>query len=218
MTTLPTNYADGNIVDASDIDAITTQINTNTTNIGTLTAEQVTNSYLQNLTNISQPSSQFCTLPRIASNTVATATGELNLTYFQAPNAMTINNIGTVSGGTAAATVTTAQLGIYSVNASNGNLTLAGSTANTTTLWAATNTAYTTALTSATSLTAGVWYAVGILIVATTAPSLVGSTVLDDANLTPRLCGLLTSQTSLASPITGSSVNHNTRVFYTRLY
>lgn len=220
MTTLPTNYDDGDVVDATDINAITTQVNTDTTNIGTLTSEQTSDNYLFNQSIISQPTGQFCTLPRGEQNTAASiSTGELNLTYFQAPAAMTINNIGTVCGDIAAATITTAKLGIYSVNNSNGNLTLLASTANTTSgIWTSTFTGYTTALTSAATLVAGTWYAVGIIIVAGTMPSLIGNFVVDDANLAPRLCGLLTGQSDLASPITGGSVTHNFRLFYTRLY
>lgn len=220
------DWTDGQVVDAADLNALATQVNTNATDItandtelATLTSEQAVDNYLFNAAILCQPTGQFCTLPRAQqNNSVAINSGDVNLTYFQAPVAMTINNVGTNSGDTAAVSVTTAKVGIYSVDDVSGDLSLVASTANTTTLWGSSFNSYQTAMAAPADLTAGTWYAVGIFAVATTMPSVIGNFVVDDANLAPRLCGLLTGQTDLPSSILGSDIGHNYRTFYTRLY
>lgn len=209
--TLPNNWQDGQTVHGSDINAISSQINEDTNAIAELQTE------LSAPLILSQPTAMFCTLPRTQENEVTVGVRELNLTYFEAPSALPVANIGCLTGSTAAASVTLAKFGIYSVDPS-GNLTLIAATANTTGLFAGTYSGYQAALTASVSLAQGSMYAVGYLIDAVTMPTLIGSYTVDDANLPPRICGLLTSQTDLPSSIPAGSVAHNYRVFYARLF
>lgn len=166
---------------------------------------------------LSQPTGQLCTLPRAQQIDVTLTSGELNLTYFQSPIDLTASHVGIVSGSTAGVGVTLAKLGLYSVD-SSGNLTLIGSTANTTSLFAASYTPYETALAASTELARGSVYAFGLVVTATTMPTLNGAFVIDDANLPPRLCGALESQTDLPASIAVGDVGDNFRVLYARFF
>lgn len=118
-------------------------------------------------------------------------------------------NVSAATGGTAAATITLIRFGIYTV-ATNGDLALVASTANDVTLFTATATLYTKALSSPFTLNGGQRYAVGVLVVATTAPSLYCSNGLGGINaLAPRLAGHQSGQTDLPASTPAGSVANN---------
>ena len=101
------------------------------------------------------------------------ASGTVHYTYFLAQQSMDVGHIRFQTAGTAAATGTYANVGLYSVNTSSGALTLmaAGSPV------AALNGTYagqTFALSTAQQVVQGTLYAVGLLQVATTPASLIG--------------------------------------------
>jgi hypothetical protein len=142
------------------------------------------------------------------SSSAAMGSGNLKLTYFTAEKSETITQVRILSGATAAGTPTLFRIGIYSV-ASNGDLTLVASTANDTTICDSTFTTYTKSLSASWKKTAGRRYAVGILSVATTAPTTYGyqsaSGVQDQS---PRLTGSVPSQTDLPSSVTSASITN----------
>lgn len=96
----------------------------------------------------------------------------LQLTYWTAAKTETVNTVKTITGGTAAAGLTYAAIGLYSAD-SAGNLTLAASTPDLhTTLWTSTFTKYASSLTSGFPKVAGKRYALGLLAVGVTPPNL----------------------------------------------
>jgi hypothetical protein len=128
--------------------------------------------------------------PRVASTeSCALVSGYLLLTYWTAATTGTATTALTSTSGTAAAGLTVAQIGIYSV-ASTGALTLAASTANlNTTLWTVAYTGYTSALATPFNRVAGQRYAFGVLAVGTTPPTLAGSNPSGFfADIAPILC------------------------------
>jgi len=154
-----------------------------------------------------------------ASNTLTTQ--NLVLSYFVARHTGNINSVATASTGTAAgATPTRCQVGIYSV-AANGDITLIGSTANTTSLWATINTLYTTALSAPTPIATGSTYAVGLLVVtAATAPTVAGGPTTAPAAvqaLAPRMSGVVTGQATLPASVVSASIANTTSNPYARL-
>ncbi|QZD97548.1 minor tail protein [Gordonia phage LonelyBoi] len=151
------------------------------------------------------------TFPRrsIASGGVGTSAGALRLTYFTARKTETVASVRVGTGSTAAAaTPTLCRIGIYEV-ASNGDLTLVGSTANDTTLFAAANTRYTRALSTPFTKRRGRRYAYGVLVVTGAAtPTFPGvaSIHADEAAVEPRLSGSVASQTDLPSTVAAGTV------------
>jgi hypothetical protein len=141
----------------------------------------------------------------------ATTSGDLQLTYFTACKTETVTQLAMYSAGTAAATVTLNRWGVYNV-AANGDLTLTASTPNDTTLFTATSTRYVKSLSVPWSKVAGNRYAVGFLTVATTPPSVYGSTDVSTAladtvwGRDPRLSGRVTGQTDLPASVAAASV------------
>lgn len=86
----------------------------------------------------------------------AIANGTFNFSFFTAARSMTVGNLKTITGATAAAaTPTLCQMALYTVDPVTGAVTLLGNTANDTTLFAATKTAYTRALTAPVAVSAG---------------------------------------------------------------
>ncbi len=155
---------------------------------------------------------------RFLADQSAATSGDLVLTYFVACKTETINNLAMYSGVTAAATVTLARFGVYSV-AANGDLTLIHSTANDTTVFAGANTRFSRALTSSWAKTAGTTYAVGHLVLATTMPTVWGSTgggsTLDAIwARSPRISGARIGQTDLPASITAANVVNTRRSPY----
>lgn len=133
------------------------------------------------------------TIPRhlCTSTTVSVSSGIMRVTYFTATKTETIASVRTVTGSTAASGATLCRIGIYSAE-SDGAITKIAETANDTSLWASTATAYTKALSASVQLVKGKRYAVGILYVGSTAPTMCGLTGLQGAELgvAPRLSAL----------------------------
>jgi hypothetical protein len=149
------------------------------------------------------------TMPRTAAAAAGnTVSGEVHLSFFTAAQTKTVSNISMVTSGTAAATVTTIRLGLYTVDGS-GNVTLVARTANDTTLFNATNATFTRPFNttggfpSSYELVAGTRYAVGFIVVATTRPSLYHCPTQNAAitSLAPRMAAVLASQTDLPTTI-----------------
>lgn len=144
---------------------------------------------------------------RLATGTSALTSGGLRLTFFTARKTETITSVRTATGGTAAAGTTLARLGVYREEA-DGSITLLGSTANDVTLFSSASTSYTRTLTAPFPKVAGVRYAVGVLVVATTPPSiqaLSGAAAAVEASVAPRLNGTIASLSDL--PTTSSSAS-----------
>lgn len=144
-------------------------------------------------------------------NSAAAATQQLVLTYFTAVQTETINQMVIYTSVTAGASLSLIRYAAYTV-ATNGDLTLAASTANDTTLFAAANTRYPKALQAAWAKTAGQRYAVGYLCVGTTQPSplRVGAATLSLQDTiygqSPRITGLVTGQADLPATVAAASV------------
>lgn len=114
-------------------------------------------------------------LPRNEVGGVVTLTsGETHLTYFTSLASGTATSFRTITGSTAAATVTTCKVGLYRVEV-DGSLTLLSDVANDAAMWTAANTAYTKAIPTPFAISQGVRYALATLFVGTTAPTLVSS-------------------------------------------
>jgi len=149
-------------------------------------------------------------IPRlIASGSSSPVSGTLRLTYFTARKTETINNVRTQTGSTAAATTTLARIGLYSVTIDETGGTLLASTANDVNLWNAANTGYTKAFTAPIGVNAGQRYALGMLFVGTTPPTIIGSGsnqgLTAEAAQAPRLTSAMTGQADLPGTLSGLS-------------
>lgn len=114
-------------------------------------------------------------LPRNEVGGVVTLTsGELHLTYFTSLASGTVTAFRTITGSTAAATVTTCKVGLYRVEV-DASLTRLDDVANDAAMWTAANTAYTKAVPTPFSIFQGVRYALATIFVGTTAPTLLSS-------------------------------------------
>lgn len=130
--------------------------------------------------------------------------GTVQFSYWTAARTETIGHVTTLTGSQAAVTPTWAEVGIYSIDGS-GNLTLLATTGNTSGLWNADYTEFTTALGTSFAKMAGVRYAVGILSVAATAPSLAGQ-YLYFTDKAPVIAASLATQTSLPTTVASSGL------------
>jgi len=154
-----------------------------------------------------------------ASNALTTVSQSLRLSFFTARKTETTTQVRVYSGGTAAgATPTLVRFGLYTVDGSD-NGTLVASIANDTTIFAAANTAYTRSWSSSYAKVAGQRYALAILVVtAATAPTLpglsVGTGVINETALVPRIIGTLTGQTDLPSSFTAASLVASGQRYY----
>lgn len=149
------------------------------------------------------------TMPRgsLASSTVSATSGDLRLSYFTSIKSEAVTQIRTVSGGTAGVTPTLCRVGLYSVGI-DGTLTLEAAVANDTTLWTAANTRYTRTLNQSYTLVRGTRYAIGILCVSASTPTMVGVNVntAGENGEEPRLAGNFSGQTDLPSTIAPGSL------------
>lgn len=156
------------------------------------------------------------------SSVSTTGSGNIQLSYFVASATETINTLTLYSTGTAAATATLIRYCVYSV-AANGDLTLAASTVNDLTLMAATNTPYPKTLPAPWNKVAGEKYAAGLLVVATTTPTLIachaeGSGTFDAIFVqAPRLFGAIAGQADLANSYAAGSVGVSRRAPYVEM-
>lgn len=157
------------------------------------------------------------TLPRgdIQSASVALTSGQMRLRYFTSVKTETVTQTRTLTGNTAAATPTLCRVGLYIVEA-NSDITLVASTPNDLTLWAAATTRYTKALSAPYDLVRGTRYALGILYIGTTTPTMYGANVLLAAETfeEPRLNASIGSLSDLPSTVANGSLASLTSGIY----
>lgn len=159
------------------------------------------------------PSGGIASMPRgdVSASNLAFTSGNLRLAFFTAPVGFTATKVQTSTGTTAAgATPTLCRIGLYTVDGS-GDLDLVASTVNDTTLFAGASTSYERSLSSPYAVVAGQRYAIGALVVTgATAPTLVGgnnaSFAFEFAE-SPRLTGVVGSQSDLPASVSAASVN-----------
>ena len=156
-----------------------------------------------------QPSSALDIYPRgeATSPGIAQGSGTIYLTYFTPSVSFTVSSITMVSGTTAAAGLTLARMGIYTMDETTA--TLVARTASDTTLFTTASTAYTRSLSTtggfpATyTLAAGTRYAIAVISVGTTAPLYAGRAMNAGVSaLSPRVNSSLSSQSDLVSSTT----------------
>lgn len=144
--------------------------------------------------------------------TTALTSGTVSYNYFVARRPRTVTGAAFYVSTTAAATVTTIKYGLYEENPTDGALTLRAITANDTALLAAADTRYFKAFTSSWALKAGRRYAVALIVVATTTPTLVGLPAVGatfDASVAaiysqaPKRAANFAAQTDLVAAVTG---------------
>jgi hypothetical protein len=145
---------------------------------------------------------------RRANSEFTQVSGQLLLTYWTAATTGTATTVITGTGGIAGSGLTYAAIGIYSV-AGNGNLTLLASTGDLhSTLWASAYSGYTSSLTSSFSRVAGTRYALGVLPVGTTPPSLYGNFIpYWTEQLPPIAGGTVSGLAVLPSTVSAGSVS-----------
>jgi hypothetical protein len=144
---------------------------------------------------------------------LALASGALDLSYFTARKTEDVTQVLSVTRGTAASGLTLARMGLYAV-ADDGSLTLLGGTANDTSLWTGAFTEYVRTIPTS-GKTRGRRYAVGLLAVGTTMPTLYGAGLHGAiATTAPRLTARLPSQTDLPATIAAASVASNGNLYY----
>jgi hypothetical protein len=158
----------------------------------------------------------YCAPRHAMKGTITPASGTVSLYGFTAGMSRTISRLGLSVGGSAAAGVTHCILGIYSVNQSNGGLTLVASTPDTTTVLTGVYTPYQIGLTTGYALVAGQRYMVAALVSASTMPMLNASQGSDDygnnnyvQDTQQRLVGFITGQTSLPATIADNTIQGN---------
>lgn len=162
------------------------------------------------------------TMPRLdASSGSSTLTsGSVRFTYLTPEKTETITRVRVITGGTAAASLTLARFGIYTVDGL-GNLTLVGSTVSDTSLFAATNTAYTRTLSAAFTKTRGRPLAVAVLVVGATPPAILADALAAGAsNFTltfPPIVSGIGSQSDLPSTVAVGSLSAQTAPLYVEL-
>ena len=143
---------------------------------------------------------------------IVLATGRLSLQAIYLPAGTTINSISIWSASTAAGTPTNQLFGLYDINL---NL-LRSSVNDTTTAWAA-NSRKTLALTSAFTTTSSGLYYLGIMVTATTVPTLKGNTTKNGGQLNaalPTMGGSSTSGLTTALPATATAISGGTSSFW----
>lgn len=142
----------------------------------------------------------------IAQTPGALVSGTVGLTYFTATKTETITQLAMHSTGQAAVGTTLARYGVYSVN--GNDVTLIASTPNDVALFAAGFTRYPKALSSPWNKIAGQRYAIAVLVLAATMPSMMcgnvnGATIFDTVyGLAPRISGSIVGQTDLPNTFT----------------
>lgn len=158
--------------------------------------------------------SGFATIPSrdVATQQGLIASQALNLTYFRSPQSKNSTAVKAYTGSTAAGTPTLIRMGIYSV-AANGDLALVASTPNDTTLFASTNTGYSKSWSVSFNFVKGVWYAFGVLVVATTVPTLFGVGGVNGlviSQTAQKTNGSVLAQADLPSSVAAGSVGAST--------
>lgn len=153
----------------------------------------------------------------ISSTSVARSSGQLYLNYFTAKATRSLTTVRHMNSSVPG-TPTLIRWGVYSVD-ETGNLTLIGSTPNDTGALSA-NALASEALSAPVDLVKGNRYAIGMLVIGTTAGNGMGL-VFPHANvggaISPRVNGARTGQTDLPASITAASVTTTTAMLYMEL-
>lgn len=165
------------------------------------------------------------TIPRswCNSNTLASTSQTLRLTYFRARKTETTTQVRVSTGTTAAgATPTLCRIGLYSIDSTTLNGTLVASTSNDTTLFASANTAYTKSWSSPYNKVTGQFYALGLLVVTVAAsPSWPGLAVAiglsSELLLSPRMTGSIAAQSDLPSTFTSVTPTSSVNQYYSAI-
>jgi hypothetical protein len=184
-----------------------------------LSANVVTNAAI--LARLSMPTTAIETFPRMTiSQGLALSSGNVLYSFFTPLTTATVSQVTMLSGGTAAAGLTLARMGLVIYDEVTGTATLVAQTTSDTSLFAATRTAYTRSFSTAGgfpatfTLNAGTRYGVALLCVGTTMPTVQGNAGLAEMSaLTPRLSAVRTSQTDLS---TVTATNAQSQVLYAR--
>jgi hypothetical protein len=173
------------------------------------------------VTLMSMPTTAVETFPRATVEFLAITSGNAFYSFFTPLTTVTVSQITMLSGGTAAAGLTLARMGLFTYDETSGTATLVARAASDTTLFAATRTAYTRSFATTGSfpssyqLVAGTRYGIALLCVGTTMPTIQGNNGLAEMSaLTPRLSAIRTSQSDLS---TGAATNAQSQVIYARL-
>ena len=200
-------------------------ISANSISTGTLADARLSSNiptYAQLSARDNQPTGAIDLFPRGegAAGAIATSSGSFYLHCFTPAQSLTVSQISIGSGNTAAANATLIQFGLYSYNETTA--TLLARINSDVTLFSAINTFYTRSFSTtggypaSYTLQAGTRYGIGLLIVATTMPTLSGkgvNTVM--LGLNPRLCVQLGAQSSLPTSVAISAISG--AVFFGRL-
>jgi hypothetical protein len=142
-------------------------------------------------------------------STASLGDGVIELTYFRATKTETVSSVSMWTSGTAQSGATTVKMAVYELDLSL-NLTRVGVTANSTGLFVASNTKYTGTLSSSFTKTAGQLYAVGVLVVGGTKPTLVAvqphtsATQAAEFGQDRKLAGRITGQTDMSASYTAA--------------
>jgi hypothetical protein len=170
---------------------------------------------------LSMPTAAVETFPRLTIGFLTITTGNVLYSFFTPLTTVTVSQITMLSGGTAAAGLTLARMGLVTYDGATGSATLVARCASDTTLFTATRTAYTRSFDTAGSfpssyqLVAGTRYGIALLCVGTTMPTIQGNAGLAEMSaLTPRLTAIRTSQSDLS---TTTAANSQSQVLYARL-
>lgn len=164
------------------------------------------------------------TIPRNVPNSANTLTsGSVQLTFFTPLVSRSITQITVGTGASAASGLTLARLGLYTYDESTA--TLVAAISSDTTLFTNSNTVYTRSLStggglpSSYTLTAGSRYALAVLAIGTTMPSIIGFSAsgFNLSTLSPRVNGQRTSQTDLSANFVAGNVVVTTISLYARL-
>ena len=143
----------------------------------------------------------------ITDQSVQFNSGDLALTYFTAPRGETVTQIKAGTGPSTPSGITYSAVGLYLVNG-DGSLTLATSTANDTTLFSANWTNYSKSFQTPFQLTAGVRYALGVLMIGNALPGFYGNWKLNTQYAyagNPRKIANVTGQSSLPATISANA-------------
>jgi hypothetical protein len=175
--------------------------------------------------NYGQGSNFVETIDRVAVNgTLTSVSGIAYYAFFTPLESVTVDTITLATGTTAAASVTTIRAGLYTYDGTTA--TLVARTANDPTMFTSANTTFDRSFDSAGgypesyTLVAGERYAFGVVIIATTMPSLVGCSTGSTASaginaLDPRISGAVTGQTEL--PVVRTSFSNTSFLVWARL-
>jgi hypothetical protein len=172
------------------------------------------------LSRLSMPTTAIETFPRMSVSFLVATNGNVLYSFFTPLTTLTVSQVTMLSGGTAAAGLTLARMGLVTYDEATATATLVAQTASDTSLFAATRTAYTRSFSTAggfpatVTLTAGTRYGVALLCIGTTIPTIQGNNGLAEMSaLAPRLSAIRTSQSDLS---TGTATNAQSQVLYAR--